>query len=80
MAEFIDIGFGNIAAKSRIVCVYTADSAPSRRMIQDAKDRGACVDCCAGKKCKSVIVMDTDAVILSSVATDDIKKSLEGAS
>ena len=76
--RFIDIGFGNIAAADRIICVASSDSSPARRMIQDAKDRGACVDCCAGKKCKSVIVMDTDAVILSSVATDDIKKSLEG--
>ncbi|MBP5655956.1 MAG: DUF370 domain-containing protein [Clostridiales bacterium] len=78
--RFIDIGFGNIAAASRIICVSSSDSAPARRMIQDAKDRGACVDCCAGKKCRSVIVMDTDAVILSSVATEDIRKSLEEAS
>ena len=75
--RFIDIGFGNIAAADRIICVASSDSAPIRRMIQDAKDRGACVDCCAGKKCKSVIVMDTDAVILSSYTAEDLKKSLE---
>ncbi|MCR4688820.1 MAG: DUF370 domain-containing protein [Saccharofermentans sp.] len=77
MAEFIDIGFGNIAAKSRIVCVYTADSAPSRRMIQDAKDRGACIDCCAGKKCKAILATDTDLVILSSLEVSEIRSRLE---
>ena len=77
MAEFIDIGFGNIAAKNRVVCVCAADSAPSRRMIQDAKDRGACVDCCAGKKCKSILVTDTDMVILSSLDVAEVRSRLE---
>ena len=76
MAEFIDIGFGNIAARSRIVCVAAADSAPVRRMIQDAKDRGSCVDCCAGKKCKSVIVTDSGMVLTSALATSEIKEML----
>ena len=76
MAEFIDIGFGNIAAKSRIVCAAGADSAPARRMIQESKDRGACVDCCAGKKCKSVIVTDSGMVLTSALATSEIKEML----
>ena len=75
---FIDIGFGNIAQASRIICVAAAESSPVRRMMQDSKDRGMLVDCCAGKKCKSVIVMDTDAVLLSSVPAEDLTKSLEG--
>ena len=77
MAEFIDIGFGNIAAKSRIVCCCAADSAPLRRMIQDAKDRGACIDCCAGKKCKAILATDSDMVILSSLDVAEIRSRLE---
>ena len=77
MAEFVDIGFGNIAARSRIVCVAGADSAPSRRMIQDSKDRGTCVDCCAGKKCRSILITDSDMVILSSLEVNDIKEKLD---
>ena len=78
MAEFIDIGFGNIAAKSRIVCAAGADSAPARRMIQEAKDRGACVDCCAGKKCRTVLVTDTDLIIMSALEIAEIKERLDG--
>lgn len=77
MAEFIDIGFGNIAARSRVVCVVGADSAPSRRMIQDAKDRGTCADCCSGKKCRSVLITDGDSVILSSLEVSEIKEKLD---
>ena len=78
MAEFIDIGSGNIAAKSRIVCVAGADSAPSRRMIQESKDRGACVDCCAGKKCRTILVTDTDLIIMSALETAELKERLDG--
>ncbi|MBQ2066261.1 MAG: DUF370 domain-containing protein [Clostridiales bacterium] len=78
MAEFIDIGFGNIAAKSRIVCAAGADSAPARRMIQESKDRGACVDCCAGKKCRTVLVTDTDLIIMSALEIAEIKERLDG--
>jgi len=78
MAEFIDIGFGNIAAKSRIVCAAGADSAPARRMIQESKDRGACVDCCAGKKCRTVLVTDTDLIIMSALEITEIKERLDG--
>ena len=78
MAEFIDIGFGNIAAKSRIVCAAGADSTPARRMIQESKDRGACVDCCAGKKCRTVLVTDTDLIIMSALEIAEIKERLDG--
>ena len=76
MTEFIDIGFGNIAARSRIVCVAAADSAPVRRMIQDAKDRGSCVDCCAGKKCQSAVITDTDMILLSAKSCAEIQEML----
>ena len=76
-SEFIDIGFGNIAQAGRIICVASAESSPVRRMMQDSKDRGTLVDCCAGKKCKSVIVTDSGLVLTSALATSEIKEKLE---
>jgi len=73
---FIDIGFGNLIAEGRILCVVSADSSPARRMIQDAKDRAMCIDCCAGKKCKAVMVTDSDHVVLSSMTVEEIKEKL----
>ena len=49
--NFIDIGFGNLVAAQRVLCVVSAESSPARRMIQDSKDRAMCIDCCAGKQC-----------------------------
>ena len=71
--NFIDIGFGNLIAQTRILCIVSADSAPARRMIQDAKDRAMCIYCCAGKKCKAVMVTDSDHVVLSSLTVDEIR-------
>jgi len=74
--SFVDIGFGNLVASQRVLCVVSADSAPARRMIQDSKDRAMCIDCCAGKKCKAVMVTDSDHVVLSSMTVDEIKERL----
>ncbi|MBP5261397.1 MAG: DUF370 domain-containing protein [Clostridiales bacterium] len=74
--NFIDIGFGNLVAAQRVLCVVSAESSPARRMIQDSKDRAMCIDCCAGKKCKAVMVTDSDHVVLSSLAVEEIKEKL----
>ena len=74
---FIDIGFGNIAQASRIICVAAAESSPVRRMMQDSKDRGMLVDCCAGKKCRSVLIMDSDHIVTSALEVAVVRKSLE---
>ena len=76
--KFIDIGFGNIASSERILCVSASDSAPIRRMIQDARDRSMLVDCCAGKKCRTVLVTDTDLIIMSALEIAEIKERLDG--
>ena len=76
--KYIDIGFGNIAAAGRMLCVTSADSAPIRRLVQEARDRSVLVDACAGKKCRSVIVTDSDHVILSSLEVSVLRDRLEG--
>ena len=74
--RFIDVGAGNIVSEERIICVAAADSAPIRRIIQDSRDRSMLVECCAGRKCRSVIVTDSDHVIASSMKVDEIKAGL----
>ncbi len=70
--EMIAIGYGNYIAKARVIAVVTADSAPARRMIQDARDRASLIDATGGRKTRAVIVMDSDHVILSAMKPDAI--------
>ena len=76
---FIDVGFGNMVASDRLVCVAGAESAPIRRFVQDARDRGALVDCSSGKKSKSVLVMDSEHVILSALPAEELQELLKKA-
>lgn len=70
--KFINIGFGNMIAASRLLTVLSPDSAPIKRLVQEARDRGMLIDASYGRKTKSVLVMDTDHVILSAVIPDTI--------
>ena len=76
MAEFIQIGSGNLISRKRLISVVSADSAPVRRLIQEARDRSVLIDASSGKKCKSVLVMDSDHVVLSALSVEDIQVSL----
>ncbi len=64
--QMIPIGYGNFVAQSRLIAVVTADSAPSRRLVQDARERFALIDATGGKKTRSVLIMDSDHVVLSA--------------
>ena len=68
--RFINIGFGNVVAAQRILAVLSPDSAPIKRMIQEAKERGMLVDASFGRSTKSVLLMDTDHVILSALGPE----------
>ena len=76
--KFISIGYGNMVATERIVTLVTPDSEPIKRMIQDAKDAGRVIDVSCGKKTKSVIITDSEHIILSAVKTETIAGRLEG--
>lgn len=76
--RYIDIGFGNLAAADRVICVTSAESSPIRRVITEAKDRSMLIDACAGRKCRSVLVMDSDHVVTSSLDVAEIHNKLEG--
>jgi hypothetical protein len=73
---FIQIGFGNIVSVDRLICVVSPDSAPVRRIVQDARDRGSLIDASSGKKSKAVLIMDSDHVILSAMPVEDIRRQL----
>ena len=67
-----------MVATDRIVTLVTPESAPIKRMIQDAKDAGRVIDVSCGKKTKSVIITDSEHIILSAVKTETIAMRLEG--
>lgn len=65
--KLINIGFGSMIAASRLLAMVTPDSAPIKRLVQEAKDRGMLIDASYGHKTKTVLLMDTDHVILSAL-------------
>ena len=70
--KLINIGFGSLVAANRVLAVVAPDSAPIKRVIQEARDRAMLVDASYGRKTKAVILMDTDHVILSAIAPETI--------
>lgn len=70
--KLINIGFGSMVAANRVLAVVEPDSAPIKRVIQEARDRGMLVDASYGRKTRAVILMDTDHVILSANTTQAI--------
>ena len=71
--KLINIGFGSMVSASRVLAVVAPDSAPIKRVVQDARDRGMLIDASYGRKTKSVILMDTDHVILSAVQPETLQ-------
>ena len=70
--KLINIGFGSMIAANRLLAIVEPDSAPIKRVIQEARDRGMLIDASYGRKTKAVILMDTDHVILSAIPTETI--------
>ena len=65
--RLINIGFGSLIAAGRVLSILEPDSAPIKRIVQEAKDRGMLIDASYGRKTKAVLLMDTDHVILSAL-------------
>lgn len=76
--KLINIGFGNMISSARLLAVVSPDSAPIKRMIQEARERGMLIDASYGRKTRSVIVMDTDHVILSAIQPESVASRLAG--
>ena len=75
--KLLNIGFGNSVVSDRIVSIISPDSAPVRRLIQDAKDRGILIDATCGRKTRAVIIADSGHIILSGLQTDTVTSRAE---
>ena len=76
--RFISIGFGNMVSAARVVSLISPDSAPVKRLIQDAREAGRVIDVTCGRRTRSVIITDSDHVILSAVQAETISNCLNG--
>ena len=70
--KLINIGFGSMVAASRVLSMLSPDSAPIKRVVQEAKERGMLIDASYGRATRTVILMDTDHVILSALEPEVI--------
>ncbi|MBR6243280.1 MAG: DUF370 domain-containing protein [Ruminococcus sp.] len=76
--KLINIGYGNMISAARIVTIVSPESAPIKRLIQEAKDDGRAIDATYGRKTRAVIVMDSGHIILSSLITDTLAARING--
>ena len=77
--RLINIGFGNMVNAGRLIAMVAPDSAPIKRIVQEAKDKGVLIDATYGRKTKAVLIMDSDHVILSALQPESVAGRLEGA-
>ena len=75
--KFINIGFGNIVSAHRLIAIVSPESAPIKRIIQDARDNGKLIDATYGRRTRAVIIMDSEHVVLSSVQPETVANRLE---
>ena len=74
--KLINIGFGNMVSASRLIAIVSPESAPIKRIIQDARDKGVLIDATYGRRTRAVIVMDSDHVVLSAVQPETVANRL----
>lgn len=74
--KFVNVGFNNMVSADRVVAVVNSESAPAKRMIQDARDAGRAIDCTCGRKTRCILVTDSDHVVLSAIQTETISARL----
>ncbi|MBO5479028.1 MAG: DUF370 domain-containing protein [Clostridia bacterium] len=75
--QLINIGFGNIVSANRIIAIVSPESAPIKRMVQEAKDSKMAVDATYGRRTRAVVIMDSGHIILSAVQPETVAGRLE---
>ena len=75
--RFINVGFGNMVAAERITILASPDSAPMKRLVQDAKDDGRAIDVTCGRRTRTIIITDSEHVVLSALTPEKIANRLE---
>ena len=76
--KLINIGFGNLVSPKRLIAVVSPESAPIKRMVQEARDRGTLIDATYGRRTRAVLVMDNDHLVLSALQPETVANRLSG--
>ena len=77
--KLMNIGYGNMVSADRIVTIVSPESAPIKRLVQEARDDGRAVDATYGRKTRAVMIMDSGHIILSSLITDTLAARINGS-
>lgn len=75
--KLINIGFGNLVSSDKLIAVVAPDSAPVKRIVQDAKANGLLIDATCGRKCKSVIITENNHIVLSAISCETIQNRVD---
>lgn len=76
--KLLNVGFGNMVNTTRMVAIVSPDSAPVKRLVQDARDAGRVIDATCGRRTRAVIVMDSDHVVLSPLQPETVAGRMDG--
>ncbi len=76
--KLINIGFGNMVSANRLVAIVSPESAPIKRMVQEARDRGSLVDATYGRRTRAVLITDSDHIILSALQPETVAGRFDG--
>ena len=74
--QLINIGFGNMVSSARVIAIVSPESAPIKRIIQEAKDKGTLIDATYGRRTRAVLIMDSDHVVLSALSAEKLAPRL----
>ena len=74
--QLLNIGFGNMVSANRVMAIISPESAPIKRMVQDARDKGLLIDATYGRKTRAVLVMDSGQIVLSAIQPDTVAHRL----
>ena len=77
--KLINIGFGNMVSANRLSAIVSPESAPIKRIVQEARDKGSLIDATYGRRTRAVIIMDSDHIILSAVQPETVANRLDSS-
>ena len=76
--KLINIGFGNMVSAGRLIAIVSPDSAPIKRMVQEARDSGVLIDATYGRRTRAVLIMDNDHLVLSALQPETVANRISG--
>ena len=77
--KLINIGFGNMVSANRLIAIVSPESAPIKRIVQEARDKGSLIDATYGRRTRAVIIMGSDHIILSAVQPETVANRLDSS-